>query len=257
MNGDDVRFSGIARLFGAAGLERLRRAHVCVIGLGGVGSWSVEALARSGIGNLTLVDMDDICVSNVNRQLHAVDGQFGKPKVEVMAQRARSINPNCAINPLQSFFLRSNAQEILRPGFDYMLDAIDSPSKKCLLIDLCRAKGIPVITVGSSGGRKDPTAVRVTDLALTTHDRLLQEVRKKLRVRHGFPRGQEPFHVECVHSSEIPVYPKKDGSVCEQRDTDNDLRLDCNSGYGTASFVTGTFGLVAAAHIVQRLAGNS
>ncbi|MSU20567.1 MAG: tRNA threonylcarbamoyladenosine dehydratase [Pedosphaera sp.] len=257
MKNEDVRFSGIARLFSREGLDRLRRSHVCVVGVGGVGSWAVEALARSGIGELTLVDMDDICVSNVNRQLHALDGEFGKPKVEVMAQRARAINPDCVVHPLQSFFLRSNAQEILQPGFSYLLDAIDSPSKKCLLIDMCRDKKLPVITVGSSGGRRDPTAVRVMDLAFTSHDRLLQEIRKKLRVRHGFPRGLQPFNVDCVCSVEPPVYPVKDGSVCVQRGSDTDLRLDCNSGYGTASFVTGTFGLVAVAHVVQKLASAS
>jgi len=256
MSNYDARFGGIQRLYGVESFERLRQAHVCVVGLGGVGSWAVEALARSGIGTLTLVDLDDVCVSNVNRQLHAVAGEFGKPKVEVMAERVRAINSDCAIHPVRSFFLRSNAQEILQPRFDYVLDAIDSPSKKCLLIDLCRDKRMFVITVGSSGGRRDPTAVRVIDLALATHDRLLQEVRKKLRVRHGFPRGGEPFGVDCVYSLEPPVYPDKSGDVCPRPrgDAASDLRLDCNSGYGTASFVTGVFGLVAASRVVQRLA---
>jgi tRNA threonylcarbamoyladenosine dehydratase len=251
----NARFGGIRRLFGEEGQERLRRAHVCVIGLGGVGSWAVEALARSGVGELTLVDLDDVCVSNVNRQLHALDGELGKPKVEVLARRVHAINPACGVHPVQAFFLKSNAAEILRIPFDYVLDAIDSPARKCLLIAQCRERAIPVITVGGSAGRRDPTAVQVTDLAFSSHDRLLQEVRKKLRTRHGFPRGDLPFGVECVISREAVAYPAKDGSVCATPEADADLRLDCDSGFGTASFVTGTFGFVAAARIVQTIAG--
>lgn len=250
------RFSGISRLLGATAAERLPQAHVCVIGLGGVGSWAVEALARSGIGQLTLVDLDDVCIGNVNRQLHALDGTFGKPKVEVMGQRVLAINPECKIHERHEFFLKSNANNILSTDFDYVLDAIDSPSKKCVLIALCKEKGIPILTTGGAAGRRDPTAVEVVDLALTSHDRLLEEVRSKLRSRHGFPRGQNPFGVECVLSREQVVYPKRDGSVCHQRGETNDLRIDCNSGFGTASFVTGTFGLVAAGRIVQNIATN-
>jgi tRNA threonylcarbamoyladenosine dehydratase len=249
----EQRFGGLRRLFGDVGQRRLRRAHVCVVGLGGVGSWAVEALARSGIGELTLVDLDDVCVSNVNRQLHAVDGELGKPKVEVLARRSKAINPECIVHPVQAFFLKSNASEILRAGFDYVLDAIDSPARKCLLIALCRERAIPVITVGASAGRRDPTAVEVLDLAFSSHDRLLQEVRKKLRTRHGFPR-QGDFSVECVVSREPVVYPTRDGSICAAPGADPDLRLDCDSGFGTASFVTGTFGLVAASRVVQNIA---
>jgi tRNA threonylcarbamoyladenosine dehydratase len=248
----EARFSGISRLFGTDGSERLRRAHVAVIGIGGVGSWAVEALARSGIGQLTLIDLDDVCLSNVNRQLHALTGEFGKLKIDVMAQRVQAINPDCKVHARHEFFLKSNAAEILSTRFNYVLDAIDSPARKCLLIAMCREKSIPIIATGAAGGRQDPTAIEVTDLAFSDSDRLLQEIRKKLRVRHGFPRGTEPFGVECVFSREPITYPNKDGSTC-QPSGDRDLRLDCNSGLGTASFVTGTFGLVAAARIVQNL----
>ncbi len=248
------RFGGIGQLFGKEGLDRLRRAHVCVVGLGGVGSWAVEALARSGIGALTLVDLDDVCIRNVNRQLHAVDGNLGRPKVEVMARRVRAINPNCVVHPLQAFFLKSNAGEILQTRFDHVLDAFDSPSRKCVLIASCRERGIPVITSGAAAGRREPTEVEVVDLAFSTHDRLLQEVRGKLRSRHGFPRGRNPFGVECVISREPVVYPGAEGLVCAAPDQKQDLRIDCNTGFGTASFVTGTFGFVAAARIVQRIA---
>src|SRR5690242_5261473 len=168
------RFSGVARLFGAEAMERLRRAHVCVIGLGGVGSWAVEALARSGIGELTLIDLDDVCISNVNRQLHALEGELGKPKVDVMGRRAKAINPEATVHAVHAFFLKSNAEEILKAGFDAVVDAIDSPSLKCLLIASCRDRGIPLVVVGGAGGRQDPTCVEVTDLAFSSGDRLLQ-----------------------------------------------------------------------------------
>ena len=251
------RFGGISRLYGQDGLERIRRAHVCVIGLGGVGSWAVEALARSGVGELTLVDLDDVCISNVNRQLHALDGELGRPKVEAMARRVRAINPDCVVHPMQAFFLKSNADEILQTKFDYVLDAFDSPSRKCVLIALCRERGIPVITSGAAAGRRDPTAVEVIDLAFSSHDRLLQEVRSLLRTRHGFPRGKNPFGVECVLSREPAVYPGADGAVCPVHSEEQDLRIDCNTSFGTASFVTGTFGFAAAARIVQGIASAS
>jgi tRNA A37 threonylcarbamoyladenosine dehydratase len=247
------RFGGLGRLFGGNGLQSIRQAHICVVGLGGVGSWAVEALARSGIGQLTLIDMDDVCISNVNRQIHALDGELGKPKVEVLARRVQAINPECLVNPLHSFFLKSNAAGILETPFDAVLDAIDSPSLKCLLIASCRERRIPIVAVGGAGGRQDPTAIGVTDLAFSSGDRLLQQVRRKLRRDYSFPRGEQPFGVECVVSSELPVFPTKTGCVTASRAAAADLRLDCSSGFGTASFVTGTFGLVAASRIVQQV----
>jgi len=252
-----ARFGGMRRLVSAEGLERLRKASVCVIGIGGVGSWAVEALARSGLGRLTLIDLDDVCISNVNRQLHAVEGEFGKPKVEVMANRVGAINPECYVKAVQSLLTRANASELLSESFDYVLDAIDSPSKKCLLITICKARGIPVVTTGAAAGRTDPTQVRVSDLAFTSHDRLLQEVRKKLRARDGFPRGDEPFNVPCVHSPEPPIFARKDGTVCGQAEPAMDRRIDCQTGFGTASFVTGAFGFAAAGYIVRSIAAGS
>ena len=244
-----ARFNGLARLYSPEGLEKISRCHICVIGLGGIGSWAVEALARSGIGKLTLIDLDDICVGNTNRQLHALESEFGNPKVEVMARRVKSINPECIVHPLHSFFLKSNASEILQTKFDFVLDAIDSPARKCLLIAECRERRIPIITTGASAGRRNPTQIQVADLSVSSHDRLLQEVRKKLRVRHGFPR-KEAFGVECVFSKEEITYPK-----CQSSDKP-DLRLDCDTGLGTACFVTGTFGLVAASRIIRQLANE-
>jgi tRNA A37 threonylcarbamoyladenosine dehydratase len=253
----EARFGGVDRLFGKDGTQRLRRAHVCVVGIGGVGSWAVEALARSGVGHLTLVDLDDVCISNVNRQLHALTGTFGRPKVEVMAERVRLINPDCEVHARQEFFLQSNAEAILSGGVDCVLDAIDRYSMKALLIALCCAKQIPVVTVGGAGGRSDPAAIETGDLAFSCNDRLLKQVRKELRTKHGFSKADKSFGVDCVFSREPVVYAREDGSVsCEKGDT-TDFRIDCSTGFGTASFVTGTFGLVAASIIVRKLATGS
>lgn len=255
MSDFDQRFSGIQRLYSADGLQRLRQAHVCVVGIGGVGSWAVEALARSGVGELTLVDLDEVCVSNVNRQLHALDGEIGQTKVEVMARRVRAINPECVVHTVPEFFTAATMDEIMKPSFHGVIDAIDHVPNKCLLISRCREMKIPLVTTGGAGGRRDPTAIRITDLALTTHDGLLQAVRKKLRDEFGFPREMKKlFGVDCVFSAEPQVYPQTDGTVCAQRETGSDLRLNCDSGYGTAAFVTGTFGFAAAARMVAKIA---
>lgn len=248
------RFGGIGRLFGTNALAALQRAHVCVIGVGGVGSWAVEALARSGIGELTVIDWDDICVTNVNRQLHAVDGEIGRAKVEALADRVKAINAGCIFHERQEFFSAESAENILETPYDYVLDAIDSVQPKCLLIAMCRRRRIPIITVGGAGGRVDPTAVQVDDLSRSYDDPLLAQVRKELRQKFGFPReGRHRFRVECVFSPEAILYPQPDGTVCHQRTTGSKMKLDCESGYGTASFVTGAFGFAAASRIVRRL----
>jgi tRNA threonylcarbamoyladenosine dehydratase len=252
-DGYAARFGGVGRLFGRSGQERLRRAHVCVVGVGGVGSWAVEALARSGIGALTLVDLDEVCISNVNRQLHALAGRFGQPKVEVLKERMLAINPDCSVHSLQALLTAATADEILATRFDSLVDAIDHAATKCLLIARCRQRGIPIVTAGGAGGRRDPTAVRTADLAFSTHDRLLQQVRRELRRDFDFPRGPKPFGVEAVFSTEPQVFPAGDGTVASERPRAADLRLDCRSGYGTAAFVTGTFGFVAAGGVVRHL----
>jgi tRNA A37 threonylcarbamoyladenosine dehydratase len=257
MSDYEARFSGVRRLFSADGLERLGRAHVCVVGIGGVGSWAVEALARSGLGALTLVDLDDICVSNINRQVHALDGAIGRPKIEAMAERARAINPGMSITPVHAFFNEANASDILQGRFDYVLDAIDSPSRKCLLIASCRERSFPVFVVGAAGGRRSPSALKISDLAFSTHDRLLLAVRSTLRSKFHFPRHGKAFGIDCVFSTEPVVYPQPDGTVCAEHEPGASLRLDCNSGYGTACFVTGAFGFAAAGHIVQKIAGET
>ncbi len=247
-----ARFGGIARLFGAAGLERLRAAHVCVIGVGGVGSWIAEALARSGIGAITMVDLDDVCITNVNRQLPALDGQIGRPKVTVLAERVALINPACRVNPVAEFFTATTAERLLAPAFDFVVDAIDKLSHKCLIISGARARGLPVLTVGGAGGKRDATAVRVSDLADAIQDELLRQVRRKLRRDYAFPRGHTvPFSVRSVFSPEKPVYPWSDGTACSEPEPGSDLTLDCATGFGTATFVTGAFAFAAAGEVVR------
>jgi len=251
-----MRFGGIARLYGREGLARLRRAHVCVVGIGGVGTWAVEALARSGVGELTLVDLDDVCVTNVNRQLPALDGQIGRSKVDAMAGRIQLIHPQIRVHAVREYFTADNAERLLASPPDCVVDAIDNVANKCALIAACRARGIPVIASGGAGGRRDPTAVKVADLALTSHDRLLQKVRETLRREHGFARDGKAFGVPAVFSAEPPVFPQSDGTVCGRKEAGVELKLDCASGYGTAGFVTGAFGFAAAAEAVKRIVGG-
>lgn len=250
------RFGGIARLYGNAGAAKIRASHVCVVGIGGVGSWAVEALARSGVGRITMVDLDDICLSNINRQLHALENEIGKPKLSVMEARIGGINSACQVHTRHAFFTASTAESILSEKFDFVLDAIDNRQHKCLLIAGCKQRSIPIMTMGGAGGRRDPTQITVVDLSKTRDDPLLQQVRKRLRAEYGFTRNpRRKFGVPCVYSKEVPVYPHRDGSVCVTKEEgEGNLRLDCESGYGSATFVTGAFGFAASAYIVGKIA---
>ncbi|MGC3988922.1 MAG: tRNA threonylcarbamoyladenosine dehydratase [Chthoniobacteraceae bacterium] len=251
------RFGGLGRLFGTDALPRLQAAHVLVVGVGGVGSWTVEALARSGIGRITMVDLDDVCITNVNRQLPAVEGQIGRPKIAVLADRVKSINPECEVHEVAEFFTKENADRLLSTPYDFVVDAIDQVSLKALLIAECRQRGRRVITVGGAGGKQEASGIRVADLAESAQDDLLRFVRKQLRAEHGFSRvDREPFGVRCVFSIERPHYPWPDGTVQREKPPACNLKLDCASGYGTASFVTGAFGLAAAGEVVRVLAAG-
>jgi tRNA A37 threonylcarbamoyladenosine dehydratase len=255
MDDFETRFGGIARLYGKAGLEKLRAAHVAVIGIGGVGTWAAEALARSGVGTLTLVDLDEVCVTNINRQLHALTETVGRAKVGAMAERIRAINPGCRVTAEQKFFNGQTADELLAPKYDFILDAIDDVANKVLLLVRCREKNLPVVSCGGAGGRRELTAVRTGDLSQASHDRLLAEVRRRLRQEHGFPAGQSAMGVPCVYSVERTVYPQADGTVCEMRSAAEDgARLNCNGGLGSATFVTGAFGFAAAGLVVGKIA---
>ncbi|MCE9610545.1 MAG: tRNA threonylcarbamoyladenosine dehydratase [Chthoniobacter sp.] len=249
------RFGGLARLYGNAGLARLRAAHVCVIGVGGVGSWTVEALARSGVGALTMIDLDDVCVTNVNRQLPALDGQIGRAKVDVLAERVRLIHPGCTVASVTEFFTATTAARLLEPHYSFVIDATDRLANKCAIIVACRERGLPVLTMGGAGGKRDGTAVRLADLAHTVQDELLRQVRRKLRRECAFPRApRESFGIPCVFSPEAPHYPWADGTCATEPEPASSLKLDCATGFGTATFVTGAFGFAAAGEVVRRLA---
>jgi tRNA A37 threonylcarbamoyladenosine dehydratase len=251
------RFGGIDRLYGAGAAQRFAQARVCVVGLGGVGSWVVEALARSAVGHLELVDADDICLSNTSRQLHALGGNYGAGKAETLAARCRAINPAIAVEPVPAFLTPTNLEDRLDRGFDLVIDACDSFRTKVEMIAWCRRRKLPVIVSGSAGGRTDATLVRVRDLSRTEHDAMLALVRKKLRAEFNFPRNATRyFGVPAVYSLENVRYPQADGSVCGTRPAvgaDAALKLDCGAGLGAATHVTGTFGFVIAGKALQLL----
>ncbi len=252
----EQRFSGLARLYGAQALPRLAVAHVCVIGIGGVGSWTVEGLARSGVGAITMIDLDDVCVTNTNRQLPALADTVGRPKVEVLAERVWLINPECRVTAVAEFFTKSTADRLLEGRYDFVVDAVDRMSIKAAIIGGCRARGLRVLTIGSAGGKRDATQIRVEDMGRSGHDELLRQVRRCLRRDYGFEGGEGVFFdVPAVFSAEPPVYPWADGTCRAVAEPESSLKMDCASGYGAAVFVTGTFGLLAAGEIVKRLVG--
>ena len=248
------RFGGIARLYGQQGLTRLQAAEVCVIGVGGVGSWTVEALARSGVGSLTIIDLDDVCITNVNRQLPALDDQIGQPKVAVLADRVKLIHPGCLVHPILQFVTAASAPQLLQKSFSFVVDATDRLSNKCAIIVACQERSIPVLTIGGAGGKRDGTAIRVSDLAHSVQDELLRQVRRKLRREHAFPRDvRENFNVSCVFSPELPNYPWADGTCSTEPEPGSARTLDCASGFGSATAVTGAFGFAAAGEVIRRI----
>lgn len=251
------RFAGVDRLYGLGAVERLSCSAVAVVGMGGVGSWVVEALARSGVGRLLLIDADDICLSNTNRQLPALEGQYGRNKAVVMAERCRAINPDIQVEAVEAFLTPANMDALLDRGLDLVIDACDSFRTKVEAIVWCRRRKLPMITVGSAGGRTDATQVRVRDLSRTEHDAMLALVRRKLRGEFNFPRGAKRyFGISAVYSLENVRYPQPDGSVCGLRPVlgaDAALKLDCGAGLGAATHITGSFAFAAAGRALELL----
>ncbi|TFW29174.1 tRNA cyclic N6-threonylcarbamoyladenosine(37) synthase TcdA [Massilia horti] len=247
------RFGGLARLYGERALERFRAAHVCVIGVGGVGSWVVEALARSAVGHLTLIDLDNVAESNINRQIQALSATIGMPKIEALSQRIAQINPFCQVTLVEDFIDENNIAQMIGSGrFDYVIDAIDSVKPKAALIAYCRDHAIPLVTIGGAGGQLDPTRVEVRDLARTEQEPLLKKVRKILRARYGFARGEKnKYHIDAVFSMEPLRYPDS-GDACAL-DANSITGLNC-AGFGSSMVVTATFGMVAAGHVLRRMA---
>ncbi|MGF1547549.1 MAG: tRNA cyclic N6-threonylcarbamoyladenosine(37) synthase TcdA [Thiotrichales bacterium] len=250
------RFGGVARVYGDAGLARFARAEVAVVGVGGVGSWAVEALARSGIGGLTLIDLDHVCESNVNRQLPALDGNFGKAKTAVLAERVRAINPDCRVRCVEDFLTPENQAGLLESGFDWVVDCIDNARTKAALIYHCRRNKLKLVTVGGAGGMTDPTRIRVADLGRAIHDPLLAKTRRLLRQDYGVARDpKKRFDVACVFSEEQPVFADGAGGLGE-RPPAAGAALSCAGGLGSAVCVTAPFGFVAAAHVLRKLAAS-
>jgi tRNA threonylcarbamoyladenosine dehydratase len=251
----DPRFAGIERLYGAGSVARLASARVAVVGLGGVGSWAAEALARSGIGALTMIDADEVCVSNTNRQLHTLENTLGRSKVGVMAERVRAIHPSIEIEAVERFVTPATLAGLLDCGFDLVLDACDAFRVKVEMTAWCRRRKLPLIVCGSAGGRTDSTQIRVRDLSRTEHDALLGLMRRKLRQEFGFPSNPgRYFGVPAVYSLQNVRYPQPDGSVCGTRPAGGDsLKLDCGGGLGAATHVTAAFGFAAVGRALEML----
>ena len=275
------RFGGIARLYGADGLARFRAARVCVIGVGGVGSWVVEALARSAVGHITMIDLDHLAESNVNRQIHALTDTLGMAKVTALALRIAQINPLCSVVQVEDFLSADNLEALIGAGgYDFIIDAIDNVRAKTALIAYCRSHRYRLVTIGGAGGQIDPTQITVRDLCRTEQEPMLAKVRKRLRAEHGFPRGtKNKFGIDAVFSTEPLRFPERqdvdaamDATVDATIDAATDARavdgaggpardgtatgvtgLNC-AGFGSAVVVTAAFGLVAAAHVLRLLA---
>ena len=251
------RFGGLERLYGTGVLARLQAAHVLVVGLGGVGSWAVEALARSGIGGLSLVDLDDVCATNTNRQLAALDPEWGRLKTDVLAERVRRINPECRVTVIRDFLTARNVDRLLDPAPTLVIDAIDSVADKAVLIAHCRRQGIPVLVCGGAGGRTDPTQVRVADLGREQGDGLLKALKKTLKTHGLSPDAQGLWGLECVFSLEAAVMPWDVCDAVPRPGEGGSSRIDCATGYGASAFATGTFGLTLASRAVAQVVASS
>jgi len=252
------RFGGVDRLYGAGSWQCLARSQVTLIGLGGVGSWTAEALARSGVGRLTLIDLDDVCVTNTNRQLPALTGTIGMSKAEVLEQRINEINPEAEVTPVLEFLTAGNAERLLADPTDVIVDAVDRMAIKALILHTAVQLHRPVVTVGSSGGKRMAHLVQIADLGASGGDELLKQVRKRLRRTHGWSRGEgQRYGVTAVFSTEPRVFPQEDGSVCATRESEESLRMDCATGLGAACHVTATFGMVLAQVVIEQLLASA
>jgi tRNA A37 threonylcarbamoyladenosine dehydratase len=231
-----------------------------VVGVGGVGSWIVEALARSAIGQLTLIDLDNVAESNINRQIQALSSTVGMAKISALAERIAQINPSCHVNQIEDFVDPDNLEQMMGAGqYDYLIDATDSVKAKAAMLAWARRHDMPVITIGSAGGKTDAAQISVRDLARTEQEPLLKKVRKIMRAQYGFPRGEKTkFHIDAVFSTEPLKFPET-GEVCA---VDGDDRsggvtgLNC-AGFGSAMVVTATFGMVCAGHALRKLADGA
>lgn len=244
------RFGGLARLYGVAGARHIRDAHVLVVGVGGVGSWAVEALARSGVGRLTLIDLDHVAESNINRQIQATEATLGQAKVLALQDRIALINPDCQVQCIEEFVEAGNWLALLPPGVDAVIDACDQVSAKTAMAAWARASKTLFITVGAAGGKRLAHQVDIEDLSKVTHDPLLAQLRYRLRKQHGAPKEGRKIGVACVYSREAVQGPDASCAV------EGDGSLNC-SGYGSLVSVTATFGQCAAAWVLNALAAQA
>ncbi len=247
---DQRRFAGLQRLYGMDGANRIRQAHVVVVGIGGVGSWAAEALARSGVARLTLVDMDHIAESNINRQIHALTSTTGQAKVEAMRERIALIHPQCQVDAVDDFVSPENWPALLPATPDAVIDACDQVKAKVALADWALQHKVGFITVGAAGGKRLAHKVDVDDLSRITHDPLLAQLRYRLRKHHGAPKGDKRMGVQGVFSRESVAPPDASCAI------EGDGSLNCH-GYGSVVSVTATFGMCAASEILNFLAAGS
>lgn len=252
------RFAANSRVLGTSGQQALSRKHVVIVGIGGVGSWAAEALARNGLGKITLIDHDDISLSNINRQIHSLDSTLDQAKVDVMRHRILDINPDCNCQAIDDMLVTKNMSKYLDTDIDFVIDAIDSVRFKTDLIYHCKRNKIPIITTGGAGGLTDPTCIKVSDLTMTINDPLAAKVRHELRRKYDWSRTKgRRFGIKCVYSTQQPVYPDSKGGVSQSKPGKTGVTLDCDSGYGSTTTVTASFGMVAAAFITNKLANVS
>ncbi|RVU85967.1 tRNA cyclic N6-threonylcarbamoyladenosine(37) synthase TcdA [Leucothrix sargassi] len=252
------RFGGIAKLYGDHGLAQFAKSHVCVIGVGGVGSWACESLARSGIGEITLIDMDIVSESNINRQLPAMSSTVGRDKTAVLKERIAEINPDCKVHIIDDFVTIENVADLLAKDLDFVVDCIDNSKVKAALIAYCKRNKIKVITLGGAGGQIDPSKIRVSDLTLTKQDPLLSKTRKILRQEYNFTKTpKKRFSVPCVYSEEAQMYGSDDGTVGYEKPTDKSASLSCAGGLGSCMSVTSTFAMFAVAEVLKKLAAKA
>lgn len=253
------RFGGIGRLYGKESLTRFSQSHAMIVGLGGVGSWTVESLARSGIGMLSLVDLDELCVTNTNRQLPAHTGNYGKMKADALAERIQQINPECRVTVHHSFYSEKTAHSLLSTKPDIVVDSIDAVKAKCHLLAECKTLEIPIFSCGGAGGKLDATKVQVDDLSRTHGDKLIGSVRRILRSEYGFPTGEgkkaRKFKIPTVFSSETMTAPQpcslNDSIIDDSAETPRNL--NCATGYGAVTHVTATFGLILTQLVLEEL----
>ena len=252
------RFIGIQRLYGQQAYQKIIHSHVCVIGIGGVGSWVAESLARSAIGSLTMIDLDHITESNINRQIHALDSTLGQAKILAMQSRIKEINPACKTYAVDDHISLDNIPQLIDQPYAFVVDCIDQFRIKAALIHFCRSNKKKIITIGGAGGRIDPARINLADLSRSEGDSLLAKTRKQLRTQHGFPRNlNRRFDIPCVYSTEQLRYPTDDDEVSTEKSACTNLSgLNCANGFGSLSAVTASFGMIASAYILKRITSD-